>query len=572
MPANRRLRTTTVMQTTQLEARSAISPAPQQATPDGDFSCGICHKTYSRHDLRDRHRRRCVKSFGQERRSKKKSCETCVRKKLRCSMTRPACTRCLHIGILCQYPASAVPQPQTEEVPVATPDGPATIQPSLLENLSRLDDQLQSVSTWSPFPDGTVDPLVTAFDDASFSISEFIAPISWNEEFSNSSHSLGQDEEILPTRTGHSTDSPTSLFALPNPNRPPDSIPSEIFNTGSSVLDASQERYSDSPYVNFNLDSSAQLIFARDFLPKTGPLTARDKHELNEQMLGVLREYPSLILQRDHWSPFVHHRMYRCAMGGMAKPMGIALACVSAHAGSSGSNYGFVDALINQQREQLIREFQSYLNTPENCLAAVHAVCVYQVLGLFGDNFLPASIKATPVMKSILDQRRIHCERQAELHSSFILKMTRRLYKHYRPLIETTHDAELNWERWKFTESMRRNIFFAHIINVLGSSAGNLNGTYFEPLDDDVVLSLPLPAPDCMWRACSLREWLEARQYALRMSPGPGTEKGETPKLTQTLQGLLDDEKEIKLDMQALLPITRVILASIKIMPAEVSF
>jgi hypothetical protein len=115
--------------------------------------------------------------------------------------------------------------------------------------------------------------------------------------------------------------------------------------------------------------------------------------------------------------------MYRCSMGGMAKPMGVALACVSAHAGSSGSNYGFVDGLINQQREQLIQEFQSYLDTPENCLAAVHAVCIYQILGLFGDNFLPAAIKATTNMKSILDQRRTDCERQAELHSSFLLKV-----------------------------------------------------------------------------------------------------------------------------------------------------
>ncbi|KAL2834639.1 hypothetical protein BJY01DRAFT_253007 [Aspergillus pseudoustus] len=553
----------------QLEAGASttqIPPAPQQPTPDGEFRCGICHKTYSRRDLRDRHRRRCIKSIGQERLSKRKSCETCAQKKLRCSMTRPACSRCLQIGIQCEYPASAVPQPRTGEGPVATPADPGTIQPSLLENMSHLGDQGQA-NPWSPFGATNGDPMATAFVDATFANAEFVAPISWNEEFSNSSHSLGQDEEILASMSTNSTSSPGSLFPLPDPNRAPESIPSEIFNTGSSQSDASQQSYSDSPYVDFNLDSSAQLIFGRDFLPKIGAVTPYDMHELDQQMFGVLREYPSLILQRDHWSPFVHHRMYRCSMGGMAKPMGVALACVSAHAGSSGSNYGFVDGLINQQREQLIREFQSYLDTPENCLAAVHAVCIYQILGLFGDNFLPASIKATPSMKSILDQRRTDCERQAELHISFLLKMTRRLYKHYRPAIETNHDDELNWERWKFSESIRRNIFFANIINILGARAGKLNGVYFEPLDDDVVLNLTLPAPECMWRACSLREWLDAREYALRMSPPPA-ERKQTPRLTQTLQGLLDDEAAGKLDISALMPLTRVILASTKIAPA----
>jgi hypothetical protein len=144
--------------------------------------------------------------------------------------------------------------------------------------------------------------------------------------------------------------------------------------------------------------------------------------------------------------------------------------------------------------------------------------------------------------------------------------MTRRLYKHYRPAIETNHDDELNWERWKFSESIRRNIFFANIINILGARAGKLNGVYFETLDDDVILNLTLPSPECMWRACSLREWLDAREHAVRMSPTPL--EGQAPRLTQTLQELLNEESAGRLDVSALLPLTRVILASIKLAPA----
>ncbi|KAL2823287.1 hypothetical protein BDW59DRAFT_180746 [Aspergillus cavernicola] len=556
-------------------------PAPQQPTPNGDFPCAICNKTYSRRDLRDRHRRRCIKTIGQERRSKRKSCETCAQKKLRCSMARPACTRCLQIGLQCRYLTPRVPSQDTDG-PSSTPSSsapPATIQPSLLQ-VEHYDTSAAGSAPWTPFPSANLDPMADAFSATAFQNTDLMAPISWNEEFSISSHSLGQDEEILASISSHySSDSPSSLFLPADEAHAAQSIRSDSLNNqsdvsmsslssnlGSSVDHAAGQSYRDCPHVDFNVDSSAQLAFGRNFVPKFGPLAPYDSEELYQQMFGVLREYPSLILQRDHWSPFIHHRMYRCSMGGMAKPMGVALACVSAHAGSLGSNHGFVDNLINKEREQLVREFQSYLDTQENCLAAVHAVCIYQVMGLFGDNFLPAAIKQSRDMRDMMDQRRTEVERHAELHSSFVLKMTRRLYKHYGDAIRTNHDDEMNWERWKFSESLRRNIFFANTINILGARAGKLNSAYFEPLDDDLILELPLPAPECMWRACSLREWLEAREYALRMVPATTAEEGK-PRLTQTLQQLLQDEETGRLDVSGLLPLSRVVLASTKLSP-----
>jgi hypothetical protein len=149
--------------------------------------------------------------------------------------------------------------------------------------------------------------------------------------------------------------------------------------------------------------------------------------------------------------------------------------------------------------------------------------------------------------------------------------MIRCSYAHYHTAIETTHDAELNWERWKFAESLRRNIFFANAINILGARAGKLSSAYFEPLDDEVVLTLPLRR---MWRSCSLREWLEAREYALHIAPesastlkGP---EGQKTRLTQTLKELLKEEEAGTLDVSTLLPPTRVILASMKIVPTRI--
>ncbi|KAL4985601.1 hypothetical protein BDW68DRAFT_198629 [Aspergillus falconensis] len=572
-----------------------ITPAAQHPAPDGEFRCGICNKAYIRRDLRDRHRRRCVKTVGKERLSKRKSCETCAQKKLRCSMARPACSRCIQIGIQCQYPRSAVPvqaEDQGQDSPgqslmSSTPSlGPTgTIQPSLLQNIPHAETaqlNLNDDAAWGAFPSVTVDQMAgaDAFADTLGNPGS-LPPISWNEEFSLSSQSFGRDEEIVASiGSSHSTTGsslcpaegqagPKSLLS-DNSNANFDAVMASLSsNTGSSIPDASGQSYHDSPYIEFNPDSSAQLIFARDFFPYLG--APYDAEQLYRQLTSTLREYPSLILQRDHWSPFVHHRLYRCSMGGMAKPMGVALACVSAHAGSFGSNYGFVDNLINSERAQLVRNFQSFLDTPENCLAAVHAVCIYQVLGLFGGNFLPAAIKQSRDMKEGLEKRMEESEREAELHSSFLLKMTRRLYAHYRTAIETTQDAELNWERWKFAESLRRNIFFANIINILGARAGKLNSAYFEPLDDEVVFNLPLPAPECMWRSCSLREWLEAREYALRIAPNSTSalpeSEGQKARLTQTLKELLKEEEAGTLDVSGLLPLTRVILASTKIAP-----
>lgn len=102
--------------------------------------------------------------------------------------------------------------------------------------------------------------------------------------------------------------------------------------------------------------------------------------------------------------------------------MGIALACVSAQAGSA---HGVVDHLINEEREKLVRNFHSYTDTPETCLAALHAVCIYQILGLLGHSFMPAAVKpdATVVAQ---DQRREECERAAELHCAFLLKVSKK--------------------------------------------------------------------------------------------------------------------------------------------------
>lgn len=107
----------------------------------------------------------------------------------------------------------------------------------------------------------------------------------------------------------------------------------------------------------------------------------------------------------------------------MAPPMADALACVGAYASTAGSDSGFVDRMISEEREKLVRNFHSYTDTPELCLAAMHAVCIYQIMGLFGNSFVPAAVKK-PMFSNGSEERQQEFERSAELYSSFLLKVS----------------------------------------------------------------------------------------------------------------------------------------------------
>lgn len=128
-------------------------------------------------DLRDRHRRRCIKTVGKGRLSKRRSCETCAQKKLRCSMTRPSCSRCLQLRIQCQYPQSAVSVLQVTDQGQASSDQSlisstssaglaATIEPSLLQSIPYTETaQLNGdndVAAWDTLASATVDPMAGA--------------------------------------------------------------------------------------------------------------------------------------------------------------------------------------------------------------------------------------------------------------------------------------------------------------------------------------------------------------------------------------------------------------------------
>lgn len=50
-----------------------------------------------------------------------------------------------------------------------------------------------------------------------------------------------------------------------------------------------------------------------------------------------------------------------------------------------------------------------------------------------------------------------------------------------------------------------------HVINTLSCQLHKQDPYYYETLDDDLVLTTPLPAPDVLWAASSAEEWDQAK-------------------------------------------------------------
>lgn len=70
-----------------------------------------------------------------------------------------------------------------------------------------------------------------------------------------------------------------------------------------------------------------------------------------------------------------------------------------------------------------------------------------------------------------------------------------------------------DWKKWCEAESLRRTVLLVHVSNFLGICFERRNDFFYEPLEDGLVDSLWVPAPDMMWQATNEQEWGKAREY-----------------------------------------------------------
>lgn len=153
-----------------------------------------------------------------------------------------------------------------------------------------------------------------------------------------------------------------------------------------------------------------------------------DANEVSDgqDLISVIRSYPRLMLRTDFWSPCIHHRLYRCSKSGMAESLGIALVCVSSHMSAVASSNDFVRNMVDRQREKLVSEFNTPGTSPETSLAALHAMCVYQILDLLDWEPLEPdpSVTAGAEQRGSVEGGAKSAFGAAELHQSFLLKVS----------------------------------------------------------------------------------------------------------------------------------------------------
>jgi hypothetical protein len=88
--------------------------------------------------------------------------------------------------------------------------------------------------------------------------------------------------------------------------------------------------------------------------------------------------------------------------------------------------------------------------------------------------------------------------------------MTRKLILQYLQS-DGEEVTESNWRKWILNETFRRTIFLVNVINILSCRTQTQNPYFFEALDDNLVHSMHIPAPEVLWTASSAEEWSAAK-------------------------------------------------------------
>lgn len=75
-------------------------------------------------------------------------------------------------------------------------------------------------------------------------------------------------------------------------------------------------------------------------------------------------------------------------------------------------------------------------------------------------------------------------------------------------------DSEITstWSRWRTTETARRTIFFANILNFYTNRdhSTRMQSPYYKPLNDELILNMPLPCKEAAWLARTEEDWSAA--------------------------------------------------------------
>ncbi|KAH8600032.1 hypothetical protein B0O99DRAFT_590445 [Bisporella sp. PMI_857] len=459
------------------------------------FQCKHCQKPFSRNDLMIRHQRRCNTSV---RVSKQKACAACVRTKSRCSLTQPICHRCASRAEACEYPnsssaptsianseehgilsaqAGTLALDWNSDIPMiyddfwlqideTTPGADVMrFQPEI--NIDILHKDLAQAPETQAFATEQIRQSVDANTLRHNSISGSLSASTnhfHNLSLSKSDNSGSQTSRTISSSWAPSI-SPNAEKGLPTrheiQSRPPSSIHGSIRSSRSSSIVA---------HPTFGYSSLAHII----------------------------KSYFQLLQTESYHSPFIHPELLQGPHQNMSSLQKSSMAICSGVALQDKRSRYFAKNAISAERDRLVHEFHSYSCVEE--WDALHAVCIYQIISLL-------EVDQDVAWKSGVNS--------SWLHIPFLLKMARRFRDNHlhsmswdSPEMEVTNNETKNWREWIVDETVRRTVFLVHCINEATCySKDGKRTTYYEPLDQDYILNMVLPAPTPVWEASTSEAW-----------------------------------------------------------------
>ncbi|GIJ86351.1 hypothetical protein Asppvi_005239 [Aspergillus pseudoviridinutans] len=451
-------------------------------------------------DLLLRHRRRCLRSTKPK--VRRKACNACVQAKTKCCCTQPTCSRCAKRGVRCEYvsianTAASIPSdssdstsspsardhPRPDETRVSTTDFPSLWSPrSTLDGPG--DDSLDSWSSQNFI--WTLDALDLPPLPSSASVVDEVTP-------------------------GLTPAVPTShpSFTFPLTSAPPPQSYSTLVGETSIALPG--------PGIP-NVSTLTDLGGSLD-VPVRPP-----------NYVSLLAQYPRLLLQDDFYCPFVHRTLFNEHVADMTilPHTSMAICCGSALGARDAA--GYVKRAMDAQRQCLIESYVSkaFCRSSPRVLTgqptylcmeqwdALHAMLLYEILEMG--------------IASVDESESWRRKRSTKgLKSPFLSKMTQCFSRSYLethdtallPPADADTDAPDSWVKWAVAETARRTIFLANIVNFFSNRDLNCGrqSPYYEPLNDELIMNMPLPCDQALWSARTEDEWRKVAP-ASPISPG----------------------------------------------------
>ncbi|MCJ1382733.1 hypothetical protein MMC17_005846 [Xylographa soralifera] len=229
-------------------------------------------------------------------------------------------------------------------------------------------------------------------------------------------------------------------------------------------------------------------------------------------LIHLLGKHPTLLLTDDFCSPFLHRAMYNERVPDMTTLPRTSMAICCSSGINSADSSRYIKRAMYAEQQSLIEVYPTY-----KCMEqwdALHAMLLYEILEL------QEKYKNGPDSWQLKDKVK-------GLQLPFLLKMTQSFSKSYPELhipnldvffdhaSGTTDATQSPWNRWMITETARRTIFLANITNFLSNRnfKSAEQSSYYEPLDDELVMNMPLPCSHALWTARTEKYWTKLAMH-----------------------------------------------------------